>query len=501
MKVICLLGDQLFNPSHLPVKPNKEVLVFMREDRFLCTRFKYHKHKLIFFLSAMRRHAELLRKSGYQVHYEKLDHIKEGAQSSELIYTERLITVLRKCKATELLTFDINDKFFATTLEKACALQRIPITFWPNPMFLTPRAQLTALLGGKKKPFMKSFYEAQRKRLKVLVEADGEPTGGKWSFDEDNRDPLPAGHLVPEVPQVLPGEVEQDVMKFVAKEFADHPGAAEEFWLPTTREGALAWAKRFFTERLVLFGPYEDALSQDQAFLYHSVLTPFLNTGLLTPQECLDAALKKNNKAIPLNSLEGFVRQLIGWREFVHGIYRHYSEVQETKNFFGHRGRLSSLWYTAQTGIEPLDDVIRKTLRYGYAHHIERLMVVGSLMLLLEIEPQEAHRWFMEMFVDSADWVMGPNVYGMALFSDGGLFATKPYFCGSNYYRKMGPYKKGGWQAGVDGLYWGFVDKNRAFFLKNPRTSMMVRTYDKFPPAKQKELAQAAKILRAKLVN
>lgn len=197
-----------------------------------------------------------------------------------------------------------------------------------------------------------------------------------------------------------------------------------------------------------------------------------------------------------MNSLEGFIRQVIGWREFIRGIYQTYSEKQDATNFWGHQRKLKDCWYQGNTGIEPLDDVIHKTQKYAYAHHIERLMVVGSLMLLLQVHPHEAHHWFMEMFIDSSDWVMGPNVYGMALFSDGGIFATKPYFCGSNYYRKMGPYKGGDWQDGIDGLYWGFIDRNRPFFLKNPRMSMMVKTFDKMDPAKKKKILAAAEVLR-----
>jgi deoxyribodipyrimidine photolyase-related protein len=205
-------------------------------------------------------------------------------------------------------------------------------------------------------------------------------------------------------------------------------------------------------------------------------------------------------RAIPLNSAEGFIRQVIGWREFVRGIYRNFSDQQENLNFFEHSRKLSAVWYQGNSGIEPLDDVIKKTIRYGYAHHIERLMVAGSLMVLLEVAPSEAHRWFMEMFVDSADWVMGPNVYGMALFSDGGIFATKPYICGSNYYRKMG-YSAGDWCDGVDGLYWNFVEKHRESFARNPRMAMMVRSLDKLSPQRRLTITKAAEALRVCLTS
>lgn len=349
---------------------------------------------------------------------------------------------------------------------------------------------------------MKTFYEAQRKRLKVLVTKDGEAVGGKWSFDEDNRKALPKGHKCPGIPQYVPDAIDKEVFALVDSNFPDHPGASQNFWLPTDRSGAHAWAKDFFKNRFAQFGPYEDAMSKEEPFLYHSVLTPFLNTGLITPRDCVAAALKKTQAdAIPMNSCEGFIRQIIGWREFIRGIYQNFSEKQETSNFFNHQKKLNSLWYSGDTGIPPLDDVIGKVQKYAYAHHIERLMVVGSLMVLLEVDPKEGYRWFMEMFIDSSDWVMVPNVFGMALFADGGIFATKPYICGSNYYRKMSGYKAGDWCEGVDGLYWMFVRKNKDLFLRNPRTSMTVRTLEKMPKDKIARLESAANQLRERLVT
>lgn len=495
MKGLCVLGNQLFDPKHLSLKPGTDVVIFMREDRELCTHFRYHKHKIIFFLSAMRKYAQELKAAGYQVEYEKLGEFSEP-------FENRLIYFLKKNKIDQLSMFEIEDKFFEKRI--LASLKRLEIDFdiIQSPMFLTSRMQFRSIVTSNKKPFMKTFYESQRKTLKVLLKKDRTPIGGQWSFDEENRQALPKNHKSPELPKVQMDLVDHEVADLVEKEFKDHPGISSDFWLPTDRDGAKKWAKDFFDKRFTDFGPYEDALSKENPFVYHSVLTPFLNTGLITPKQCVSAALHSaTKKNIPINSVEGFIRQVIGWREFIRGIYQNYSEIQDEKNFFGHNRKLNDLWYSGNTGIEPLDDVIKKTLRYGYAHHIERLMVVGSLMLLLEVDPREAHRWFMEMFIDSSDWVMGPNVYGMALFSDGGIFATKPYFCGSNYYKKMGRYNSGEWQAGVDGLYWSFIDRNRLFFSKNPRMSMMVKTVDKFSPEKKKTLFDAANKLKLKLTQ
>lgn len=494
MDALLILGNQLFSTSHLPKVEKENILVFMREDAALCTHFKYHKHKIMFFLSAMRRYTQELKSEGYQVHYESLDESKGS-------YSQALATFIKEKNIETFHYFEIEDKFFEKdlleTLQKFSKVKAVQI---PSPMFLTSRSRFAEYLKSSKKPFMKTFYEAQRKRLKVLLTPEGEPVGGRWSFDDENRLSLPKDHTPPALPSYKMDALDVTVARLVDKHFSDHSGVSTNFWLPTDRKSAHEWLERFLHERLQDFGPYEDSLSKEFPFINHSVLTPFLNVGLLTPEEVVRGTLATaKKKKLPINSVEGFIRQIIGWREFVRGIYQNFSEHQDKENFWNHQRKLKDCWYKGTTGIEPLDDVIRKVEKYGYAHHIERLMIVGSLMLLLEIHPHEAHRWFMEMFIDSSDWVMGPNVYGMAIFSDGGIFATKPYFCGSNYYKKMGPYKKGVWQDGVDGLYWGFIDRNRAFFSKNPRLSMMVKTFDKMEEEKKERILTAAKKLREDL--
>lgn len=497
MDILLVLGNQLFNPELLAkhgIQPH-HCRIYMREDRELCTHFRYHQHKIIFFLAAMREYANELKTHGFKVHYEKL-----GADQQS--YDDALANFLGQQKPKRVFCYEIEDKFFETRIQSILKQTAVEHHNLESPMFLTSRSLFSEYLRGVKKPFMKTFYEKQRQRLSVLVDERKKPIGGQWSFDQDNRLPLPLDIKPPELPLYQASPIEAEVMELVQKEFPEHPGQAAEFGLPCQRAGARQWLDCFLQQRLRDFGPYEDALAQHSPFVFHSVLTPFLNTGLLTPAEVLKKTLTfAETNAVPLNSLEGFVRQILGWREFVRGIYQNFSEQQDASNYWQHRRRLTSHWYQGNTGIEPLDFVIKKTLRFGYAHHIERLMVVGNLMLLLEVDPREAHRWFMEMYVDSSDWVMGPNVYGMALFSDGGIFATKPYICASNYYRKMGPYKSGTWQDGVDGLYWGFIEKHREFFLQNPRLGMMVRTLDKLAPDKRQRIKQAAEVFRDTLTS
>jgi deoxyribodipyrimidine photolyase-related protein len=345
---------------------------------------------------------------------------------------------------------------------------------------------------------MKSFYEKLRRDTGILMTKGGNPIGNKFSFDIDNRESLPRDSAPPELPEIQPTKHVNEVAKLCDKLFPDHPGDTQGFWLPTTRKQSLVWLNDFLENRLRNFGTYEDAISFRSDFVYHSALSPLLNLGLITPKEVISKALKyADANSVPLNSLEGLIRQILGWREFVRGIYQNYSEEQDSTNFWKHSAKLADCWYDATTGIPPVDDAIQKALRLGYNHHIERLMVLSNVMLLSEISPREVHRWFMEMYVDSSDWVMGPNVYGMGQFSDGGIFVTKPYICGSNYILKMSDYTKGDWCDTLDGLYWSFVDKHQAFFKKNPRTSAVMGNLNRMDPSRKERIFKAAKAFRA----
>lgn len=492
---LLILGNQLFDPSHKSLKSTKFDFVFMREDVELCTHFKYHKQKIALFLMAMRSYADELRAKKFKVEYQELEPSKDA-------YEEHFVKWLKKAKISHVTLFEIEDKFFEKRIFAALEKSGVEFTTLQSPMFLTSRTQFEAYLGKSKRPFMRTFYEQQRKRLKVMVDEKNDPIGGRWSFDELNRKPLPKTVEPPE-PDLAPDtEHLDDVRKIVETHFSDHPGKLESVWFATTRAGAEDWLEKFFDERFANFGPYEDALATHSNFVFHSVLTPYLNTGLLTPDVVIQRAIAfANKRKLNIASVEGFVRQIIGWREFVRGIYQNFSEKQDTLNFFKHTRKLKPCWYDGTTGVEPLDLVIQKADQFGYAHHIERLMVVGNLMLLCEVDPREAHAWFMEMFIDSSDWVMGPNVYGMGIFSDGGIFATKPYICGSNYYRKMGGFKAAEWCDAVDGLYWGFIEKHKAFFSTNPRLSMMASTVQRMDEEKKTRIYAAAKKLKAQITE
>lgn len=491
-ELFLILGNQLFPPEALPLRPEKTV-IYMAEDYGLCTYYRHHKHKILLFLVAMRHYRDELKKLGYEVYYKELS-LKDKDSSKS--YFDGLEEILKKTSSETLHSFEVEDKFFESDLCQASQKLSFRWQQHQSPMFLCSRSGFQDYLGGRKKPFMKTFYEAQRKNGNIMLEKSGEPWGGHWSYDADNRKKIPKGHVVPE-PTGLESESPylEPLKALVDTLFADHPGEVENFFWPVTRQQYLKRLEHFLEWQLPFFGDYQDAISEQTPFLYHSLLSPGLNLGLITPKEVVEESVahyEKHKEKIPLSALEGFVRQIIGWREFVRGIYQNYSERQDKENFWNHTRQMQPSWYEGHTGIPPLDDAIRKVNDFAYSHHIERLMVLSNLMLLSEVHPQEVHRWFMEFHVDSSDWVMGPNVYGMGQFSDGGIFATKPYICGSNYLRKMSHYPNGDWCDVVDGLYWRFVHVHKGFFSKNPRMKMMMGALDRMDSSKKERLFTAA---------
>jgi len=486
--LLLVLGNQLFAPEHLP--PPSEVTVFLAEDLGLCTYVKHHQQKIVLFLAAMRAYADELRDNGYTVHYEYL-----RAKDSRS-YEEKLHEAVQMLGPGRVLHFEIEDKpmearFVAFASENG--LRRVELS---SPMFLCSRETFAEFADNKSRLLMGDFYKQQRIRHDLLLDDDGTPRGGRWSFDEENRKKLPKTVEIPAVLWPPSNAHVRDVIKLVEARFPDHPGRAADFQWPTTRQQANEWLDDFVDNRLHNFGPYEDAMTVRSATAFHSALTPCLNLGLLTPSDIIKRVMQRADE-IPLASLEGFVRQVIGWREFVRGIYQLHSERLDTENFWSHTRDFSAAWRDGTTGIPPLDDTIRTAVKLGWTHHIPRLMVLGNMMTLCEIRPDRAHQWFMEMYVDSSEWVMGPNVYGMGIFSAGGLFATKPYICGSNYLLKMSDYKKGPWCDVVDGLYWRFIDKHRDFFSGNPRLALMPRALDRLAEPRRLRIFAAAEAFLA----
>jgi deoxyribodipyrimidine photolyase-related protein len=491
-RLLVVFGNQLFANRHFRrARPDR---VFMAESETLCRRYRAHRHKLILILSGMRSKADALREADYTVDYVPL------GDSRGRTFVELLSANLDAHRCKTLVHFETESPRFEARLQALCRSEGIEQEVLPSPKFITSRGDFERYRSSHKRLFMGEFYKWQRRELGVLLDDDGGPLGGQWSYDEENRKKLPKDVMPPSLPKPRWTAHTQTLVEIVDRFFPEHPGDGSTFWLPTTEAQAKRWLTSFLRDRFALFGDYEDALSEEHSTVFHSILSPLLNAGLLTPDYVLEKALSyAEAHEVPINSLEGFVRQVIGWREFIRGAWNTLPQTHWEQNFFGHERGLTDDWYRGSTGIPPLDDAIQRAGAAGYNHHIERLMVVGNMMLLCRIAPKVAYRWFMEMYVDSADWVMAPNVYGMALFSEGGAFTTKPYICGSNYLRKMSDYGKGPWCDIVDGLYWSFVDDNRPVFSKNPRSKMMLGSLDRMTAERKARIFAEAESFRARV--
>ena len=461
--------------------------IYVVEDPLLFRQYRFCRQKLMLHRASMKRYADGLKEQGKTVHY---------IDAMEIEHTGELGSRLEADKVHSLRAMDPEDHNLLLRLGAGCRRHQIELAVQPDPHFLTSVQDIEEFVGTKKKLFFTNFYIEQRKRLGVLLEQDQRPQGGKWSFDTENRKRLPAGHEPPECELAAEDAYSKEASKYIGKHFSEAYGDPEPLWYPTSAQGCQRHLKSFLAQRFGLFGDYEDSISREHVFLYHSVITPMLNVGLISPEAVVEAVLKAGQGGrVPMNSLEGFVRQVIGWREYMRLVYRKLGTQQRTRNYWGHARELPRCFYDGTTGIEPVDQTIRRVLKYGYCHHIERLMILGNFMLLCEFHPDAIYRWFMELFVDAYDWVMVPNVYGMSQHADGGLITTKPYISGSSYVLKMSDYKKGAWAAVWDGLYWRFVSNHREFFSRNPRMKVMVSQVDRMGQKLQEHHRNAEQFL------
>lgn len=472
---------QLFKAT--PVLTSVDV-AYLIEEPLLFTQFAFHKQKLVLHRASMKVYEHELKKQKIDVRY---------IESSEVEKTAQIGEILKGDEIDSIVYIDPVDDWLETRLLRSLKANRIEHTRVDSPMFINSAEEIDDYFVGRRSFSMARFYSRERERRKILMEPDGKPVGGKFSFDTENRKKLPKNISLPDIARPRQNEFVKEAIEYVEKYFGGNYGEIENFEYPVTFEQADKWLDNFLEERLELFGDYEDAVSKDEAFIFHSLLTPMLNIGLLTPQRVIDKTLayaKKHNT--PINSLEGFTRQVVGWREYMRGVYVALGRKQRSTNFWKHKRKLPESFWTATTGIDPVDNVIKKVLKNAYSHHIERLMIIGNFMVLTEIDPDEAYRWFMELYIDAYDWVMVPNVYGMSLQSDGGSITTKPYISGSNYIRKMSDFPPGEWTEIWDGLYWRFIAKHEKFFLANPRLSMMPKLLAKMDAGKRERLINTA---------
>lgn len=412
----------------------------------------------------------------------------------EVNETKDIFGYLNTDQIKEVFVFDVCDFILEKRLtSRSNSTKNIDLKFIPSPGFFLNKGQVDEFFSNKTKYSFSQFYKSQRQRMNILVNPDLSPVGGKWSYDELNRQKLPLDIKLPKDPTPLSDPFVNEAKNWVEANFPSNPGSLEAFIWPISQDQANHWLQNFIDEKINNFGPYEDAISSQSALLFHSGLASSLNIGLLSPDQCLEAVLKSyQDGQAPLASVEGFIRQIIGWREYMRGLYVARGTTLRNSNKLQNERKLNYQWWQASTGLEPLDDVINKLDNYAYAHHIERLMIAGNLMLLSDIAPNEVYDWFMALFIDAYDWVMVPNVYGMSQYSDLGSMVTKPYISGSNYVLKMSRYKKGQWSEIWDGLFWRFVNKHQELLRSNHRSSMMVRNFNKFSPEKRAKLLKDA---------
>ncbi len=489
--VIIVLPHQLFQQHPAFQKSGEVVLI---EEWLFFKELNFHKQKLVLHRASMKAYEAFLLKQNFHVTY-----IEANEERADI---RKTIAWLQRQNCEQIHIAEVADDWLKRRLYIACSASGITLHEYTSPMFLNEPEQWDEYFT-RKGYHQIDFYIQQRKLRKLLLTPDGKPEGGKWSWDEANRKRFPKNGVLPQYHFPEESEWVKEAKQYVEKFFSNNYGDSNATMqhqpavYATTFEEAEQWLDNFLSNRFSHFGVYEDAIVKNENILFHSQLSPLLNIGLFTPGTVIKKTLEAAaDYKVHIAAVEGFIRQLIGWREYIRLVYHREGRRQRTQNFWGFSRKIPSQFWTGETGIEPVDNVIKKLLQCGYTHHIERLMVMGNFLLLCEFHPDEVYKWFMELYIDSYDWVMVPNTYGVTQFADGGLMMTKPYISGSNYLMKMGDYKKGSWQGTWDGLFWHFMDKQRHFFESNPRLSFLLRMWDKMPiETKKNHLKNAVNFL------
>jgi deoxyribodipyrimidine photolyase-related protein len=486
-QVSIIFPNQLFK-EHPAINTNRPV--YLLEEWHFFNQYPFHKEKLVLHRASMKFYEHFLKDQGVMVHY-----------IESMVFQNRCELLIEKLHATHVNVIHIADpvdNWLLRKIKTSCALFGIELIIYDSPNFLNNLNEVDPFFSKKKTYFQTDFYIWQRKSRNILLEKEGKPLGEKWTFDADNRSKFPKNEVAPKAPSAPLNSYISEAEIYVQNTYPNNYGSINKDHLFAINfVDTETWLEEFLKYRFEKFGIYEDAIAANESVLHHSLLSPMLNIGLITPKQIIERAIDFSNKNnIPLNSLEGFIRQIMGWREFIRIVYEREGSKQRTTNYWKFTRKIPVSFWKGNTGIAPIDLTIKKVLATGYCHHIERLMVLGNFMLLCEFDPDEVYKWFMEMFIDAYDWVMVPNVYGMILFADGGLMTTKPYISGSNYLMKMSDYEKGEWQQIWDGLFWRFMHEHRTFFLGNPRIGMLVHTFDKMNPDNQEShLYNASKFL------
>ncbi len=498
-----ILGDQLTRDvSALAGLDGARDVVLLVEVAAETTYVPHHKQKIVLILSAMRHFAAALEREGIVVDYVRLeDPANTGSFTGEVIRAAERHRPDRVV-ATEPGEWRVWEEM-RTWSQRVAA----PVEIREDDRFFCSRGRFARWAGERKSYRMEFFYREMRRETGFLMEGE-EPAGGQWNFDAENRRRLPPGHAAPVRLRFAPDPVTREVIDLVERRFAHHFGDLDDFGWPVTREQALAALAHFVADCLPGFGDFQDAMKRGEPFLHHAVLSPALNIGLLTPREVCEAAEDAWRRgAAPLNAVEGFIRQILGWREYVRGIYWLRMPDYGRTNALDARRPLPAFYWTGRTGMACVAAVVDETRRNAYAHHIQRLMVTGNFALLAGLDPAAVEEWYLSVYADAFEWVELPNTHGMALFADGGLLASKPYAASGAYIDRMSDYcrgcrydpavKSGPGACPFNVLYWNFLIENRPRLHRNPRMAMPYRTLDAMAEARRAQIVRDAQAFLA----
>jgi len=496
--LVVILGDQL-SPmiSSLNAADPAQDVVLMSEVVDEATYVPHHKKKIAFLFSAMRHFAEELREAGWSVNYFKLDDPKNsGSLVGEI---ERAV---KDHGCDRVLVTEPGEWRLRRNFEELANRLSVPVTILDDDRFLCSRSEFAGWAHGRKQLRMEYFYRDMRRKTGLLIDGD-KPEGGKWNFDAENR--KPAGKDLDFVgpKRFEPDAITEDVLALVSDRFTDHFGTLEPFWFAVTRREAEAALQQFIDSGLPSFGDYQDAMLKDERFLFHAFLSLYINAGLLDPLTVCRLIEEEYRKGrVPLNSAEGFIRQIIGWREYVRGIYWLKMPDYVDLNFFGNSKQLPAFYWSADTDMACLRACIEQTRDEAYAHHIQRLMVTGNFAMLAGVDPKAVHEWYLAVYADAYEWVELPNTLGMSQFADGGLLGSKPYAASGNYINKMSDYcsscrykvkeKEGPDACPFNYLYWDFMARNREHLGDNPRLGPVYRTWDRMSGERKKAVREDA---------
>jgi deoxyribodipyrimidine photolyase-related protein len=505
--LILVLGDQL--TETLPAIRNASIrddTLLMAEVNEEATYVKHHKKKIAFLFSAMRHFAQSLRDNDYNVTYVEYDD--DNNQGDLLAQVKH--TLASNAFDKVVVTFPGEYRLLKSMQQWEHVLG-IPVVIEEDDRFLSTPSDFAQWADGKKQLRMEFFYREMRRKHGILLEGK-DPIGGKWNYDAQNRESMSAHQDIPEKTRFTPDDVTKTVIELVERHFDNHFGSIDNFDFAVTRDEALTVLNTFIEERLPHFGQYQDAMVEGKPWLYHAHIGFYLNCGLLTPKEAISAAEQAyHSGTAPLNSVEGFIRQILGWREYVRGFYWYFMPGLKTDNYFNNDRKLPDFFWHGRTNMNCMRQCIKETHDNAYAHHIQRLMVIGNFSLLTELSPEEVQAWYLLVYADAYEWVELPNVAGMILYSDGGNLASKPYVSSGSYINKMSNYCKNcGYQVSkktgpkacpFNYLYWHFIDKNKEKLSNNPRMAMMYKTYSRMKEENIAAMKQDAAIFLTKLTK